>query len=86
MDSISGGFPWFILLISLWQIGYYVYMYFTADPKCKIIFGEIKARDQKFQAIGTLGVRRNFMIIFFYSIQSKFKKDKWGLSERISGI
>jgi len=34
MSSISGGFPWFILLITFWQIGYYFYMYYTADPKC----------------------------------------------------
>ena len=31
-DPNSGGFPWFILLISSWQIGYFVWMYYTADP------------------------------------------------------
>jgi len=31
-ESISGGFPWFISLISAWQIGYYCYMYATASP------------------------------------------------------
>ena len=31
-DAISGGFPWFIISISAWQIGYFFWMYGKADP------------------------------------------------------